>query len=164
MPNGWPVTLAVLWPNLLWLLLPPRDAPSSSPPEFPRWVGVLETVGRLGVFVVPCFSRVEFAGSHDWGGVGVMGLALAIYYGGWTRYFLMGRRYELLYRSLLKFPIPLAVSPVVYFIAAAAVLNSAALAAMSVLFGDPHIYLSYRESRRVRAAVHSQKEALSDAV
>lgn len=116
------------------------------------------------MLVVPCFLRVEIAGPWDWGGVGVMGLALAIYYGAWARYFLKGRRYELLYQPLFALPIPLAVSPVVFFIAASAVLNSMALAVLAALFGGPHIYLSYRESRRVRAAVHSRKEALSDAV
>lgn len=158
MPNGWLVSLAILGPNLLWLFLPPRDAPGPFPRKSPRWVGALEAIGRLGVLAVPCFLRavpcflrMEIAGPREWVGVGVMGLALVVYYGGWSRYFLMGRRYELLYRSLFKLPIPLAVSPVVFFIAASVVLDSAALAVMALVFGGPHIYLSYRESGYYKA-------------
>lgn len=88
-------------------------------------------------------------------------MALAICYGAWARYFLRGRRHELLYQSLFKLPIPLAVSPVVFFIAASAVLNSAALAVMAMLSGGPHIYLSYRESRCSKAP-HGYTKALGD--
>ncbi len=152
MPGGWMITLAALWPNLLWALLPPRGMPDSgggAEARSPRLLETMEQIGRMGVFIVPLFYRVEISGPLERICAGVMALALTIYYVGWARYFLRGRSHPSLYQALIKIPVPLAVSPVVYFAAASVVLHSAVLAAMAGLFGASHIYLSYQEARRI---------------
>ena len=129
-----------------------------------RPLGLLEGIGRLGVFVVPLFYRVGIAGPWKWGCVGAMALSLALYYAGWARYFASGRRRAVLYRPLLGIPIPLAVSPVVYFAAASTLLDSIPLA-VAALFGGPHIYLSHLEAgRTVRAIPIPESEVREDGV
>jgi len=154
MPNGWIVTLAALWPNLLWMLFPPRETSGSGRRASAWLTGLLEgleRIGRIGLFVVPLFYRIEISGPLEKICAGGMVLALTVYYAGWARYYLRGRDRSLLYKALLKIPIPLAVSPVVYFGAASVVLHSAVLAVVVALFGLSHIPLSHRESRRLRA-------------
>ena len=94
---GWLVPVAVLLPNVLWVVLPaaappPRAAPSR--PPWTNWVAPVEWVGRAAVFILPALYRFE-AGSNDiarWS----MGAALAFYYLGWLRYFVGGRKAQLL--------------------------------------------------------------------
>ena len=76
-------------------------------------------------------------------------LALAIYYAGWARYFRQGRDYALLYMPMLNIPVPLAISPVIYFGAASLLLHSFILAIVAILLGVSHIYLSLQKARRL---------------
>ncbi len=152
MPGGWMISLAALWPNLLWMLFPARGMPhfdGRADARLPRVLETTERIGRTGVFIVPLFHQVGVSSPLERICVGIMMLALILYYVGWARYFLRGRNYLLLYKALFKMPVPLATSPVAYFGAASVVLHSAALATVAVLFGSSHIYLSYQESKRL---------------
>jgi hypothetical protein len=108
---------------------------------------VLEWVGRIAALVIPFFHRIEVQGSWSVVALAVMALALLIYYVGWARYFLRERRYGLLFEPLLGIPIPLAVSPIVYLLAASALLASWYLALATVLLGVGHLSISYWEFR-----------------
>ncbi len=155
MPNGWIITVAVLVPNLLWMLWPPTHVPASGEESSrrARAVTVVEWIGRIGVFVIPLLYPIEVSGLLEQVSAGILVGALGWYYAGWVRYFFGGREYRLLYAPLLRVPLPLAVSPVVYFAAGSIILHSVALAVATVVFGVAHLYVSYHEARRTPAPV-----------
>ncbi len=156
---GWLVSLLILAPNLLWLRFPPVSMPPANT-NAKSWsakaLEAIETIGRVGVFVMPFFYCLGLSGVVEKFSAGLMLAALAVYYGGWLRYFRGGRAYALLYRPLFGIPVPLAISPTIYFAAAAIALHSSLLAVATVLFGIAHISLSWQEAKRVEAW-HSKK-------
>jgi len=152
MPNGWIIALAAMFPNVFWMVFPPRETPP--PDEEPstgptKLLKILEQIGRMGVFVVPFFYRINISGTGERICAGIMLLALAVYYAGWARYFLRGREYALLYKAMLNIPVPLAISPVVYFGAASLLLHSPILAIVAILLGVSHIPLGYQQAKRL---------------
>ena len=145
MKSGVLITVLILLPNLLWMLFPPKDAPKVEQEHVNgRALVILEWVGRIGVFVIPAFYAIEVHSTVQIISLGIMALALLVYYTGWARYFLRGRSYALLFRPLLALPVPLAISPVLYFAAAAVLLSSWPLALATILLGATHIPISYR--------------------
>jgi hypothetical protein len=142
---GWTVPAAVLVPNALWAALPGAATPAppaAAPASWVRWVVPVEWVGRVAVFVLPAFYRFSLGTVGGRLALGVMLLALAFYYTGWARCFTRGRNPVLLYKPLFGVPLPLAVSPVVYFLAASVALRSMPLAVGAVVFGSAHIAIS----------------------
>lgn len=79
----------------------------------------------------------------------VMSLALPLYQDGWVRFFAPGRGYALLFERLLGVPIPLAISPTLYFLAVSFVLGSWCLALATVILGVGHLWVGLRQSRKV---------------
>jgi hypothetical protein len=82
-----------------------------------------------------------------------MGVSLGFYYAGWVRFFVQGRDYSLLYRPMLGLPVPLAISPVSYFLFASLVLGSVYQAIAAVVLGVGHISISIHESHRISAGL-----------
>ena len=78
-----------------------------------------------------------------------MAVALALYYGGWLRFFAGGRAYALYFASMLGLPIPMAIAPIVYFLAAGALLRSPLLAAAAFVLAVGHIPITAGEKRRL---------------
>jgi len=153
MSLGWLVSVLVLLPNLLWMLFPPRGAPpaeSTPKTRLARLMEGLEWAGRLGCFIIPFFCRVEMQSDWQWGALVTMGLALSLYYAGWTRYFMRGRSYRLLFEPLLAVPLPLATGPVIYFLAAAMLLGSWPLGMAAVALSAGHLYVTYHSFQDVR--------------
>ncbi len=101
------------------------------------------------MFVVPFFYRINISGPAERICAGITLLALAVYYAGWVRYFIQGREYALLFKAMLNIPVPLAISPVIYFGAASLLLHSPILAIVVILLGVSHVYLSYQEAKRL---------------
>jgi len=157
MNSSWLIPVLILIPNLLWVLFPPRD-PLSDGQDQPdgRLLMILEWVGRIGVFVIPVFYVIDVESTVQVVSVGIMVLALLVYYAGWARYFLRGRAYALLFNSLLGLPIPLAISPVLYFAAASVLLGSWPLALATALLGVAHIPISYRDYRRISTPAENE--------
>jgi len=150
MKSGLIITILILWPNLLWIFFPPKDAPGKAPEQVNgRAFIILEWIGRLGVFIIPVFYTIDVESAVQVISLGIMAVALLVYYTGWARYFLRGRTYALLFRPLLALPVPLAISPVLYFAAASALLASWPLALATVLLGATHIPISYRNYRLI---------------
>jgi hypothetical protein len=148
---GWPITVLILLPNLLMLLLPPvapavqTDAPSGS--KY-RLMQVLERAGQAGVFSLPFFYRFSTGAPVSNAALAMMTCALLFYYAAWGRYALRGHRFELLYEPMLKVPLPMAVSPVVYFLAASVLVRSWPLALAALVLTVGHLYISHTERRR----------------
>lgn len=78
-----------------------------------------------------------------------MALALLLYYAVWTRYFARGRTCALLFELFLGVPLPLAISPIVYFFAASVLFGSWYLALATVILTVGHLWISLQESREV---------------
>lgn len=150
MPNGWMISAAVLLPNVIFMLFPPRSLPEE--PGIKSLMGIVlgiaERVGQIGSFAIPFFYSLSVRGKgvHQ-AALCLMLILLAIYYIGWIRYF-SRRDFQLLFRPLFRIPLPLAISPVLYFIIASFAVNSAYLLAVALVFGAGHLYVSHQLHKR----------------
>lgn len=151
LPGG-SVSILILLPNLLWVALPPRgqsDGGSGRVGGLRRLMEVFEWAGRIAVLVIPFFYRVEVQSARQVVALVVMAQALLLYYVGWARYFARDRSYALLFQPLLGVPLPLAISPSVYFLAASVLFGSWHLALATVILGIGHLWMSSQASRDV---------------
>ena len=140
------IPIPIVLPNLIWVMAPkpPAKPERPDPATASRVLSMIEAGGRGAVLVVPLFLKAEVATRMDEVFLAVGGLALTIYYAGWMRYFAGGRSPALLFRKLAFLPVPLAVAPVVYFLAFSLLTRSMVLGAVSALFGCAHVYLSLK--------------------
>jgi hypothetical protein len=141
------VTLAVLAPNLLYLIYPPRQvrAARTDVPAVSRWIEILERAGQAACFVLPFFYQIDLQRPLAIPLVGVLIIMLIIYYTGWARYLAQGRDTFLLFKPLWAIPLPMALAPVICFFAAAAQFSSAWLAVAAVWLAVGHLTVSYHE-------------------
>ncbi|MET3860535.1 hypothetical protein ABIE38_001457 [Dietzia sp. 2505] len=146
-PEGLILSLAVLAPSLLLARFPPREPlPRSSVPGPVRWI---ERAGQALCLVVPA---VGASGTVVWWwGVPAIS-ALIAYYALWARYLATGRRAVSLY-WWRRVPAPMAILPVVVFLAAAGWLSSPWIAAAAVVLAVGHLPVSLSAARAVREAV-----------
>ena len=144
------ITAAVLIPNVLYLRFPPSDAANYGEPRDSLPFKIIERAGQASSFIMPLFFPLSFGRALQIGAWAVMGLALALYYAGWIRYFSRGRHYALLFSPMIGIPVPMAVGPVAYFLLSAMVLGSNWQAVAAVVLAIGHITITFRESVRVR--------------
>lgn len=151
MPLGGIVTLAILLPNILYLLMPPREKPQQVKNSgLLEKLEIVERIGQAGSFLIPFLYPLPALRETSVDALAVMVLALLFYYSGWVRYASKGHRYLLLYAPFLGVPLPMAISPVVYFGAAAVFFSSWPLAAAAALLAAGHIPISNAEWNRCR--------------
>ena len=158
MPLGGLVTLLVLLPNLLMLFLPPNGLPTAAVGKKSSLTSAMEIVERAGqvtAFVIPFFYPLKVHGSFEIASLAGMILALSFYYINWARYALQGRAFRLLFQPCLGIPLPLAISPVVYFLLASLLFHSWYLLAAAVVLGIGHIYVSSLEWQRAMAPLET---------
>lgn len=137
--------MLVLLPNLAAVFFPPRKQLEKSgkpDPKQLRLFTVLERIGQAACFVLPFFYRLAFSSVKRGIALAVMALVLAVYYAGWVRYLVLGLDEALFYRPLLGIPLPMAVMPVLYFLAAALLLGSFWLLLAAILLGVGHIQVT----------------------
>ncbi len=158
MPLGGVITLAVLLPNLLVLALRPVGIPPEPARKNRRMkvMEIVERLGQVGCFAIPFFYRLPVLRNASVDALAVMTLALGFYYAGWARYAIKGHRFVLLYAPLLGAPLPMAISPVVYFAAASVFLESWPLAAATGLLAIGHLYVSQSEWLRCKDTMYLQ--------
>jgi hypothetical protein len=131
---GLAVALAVLLPSLLLVWFPPTEPwPDVA---VPRILTALERVGQALCVVVPA---VVLPGTLVWPWLIVAIAALAGYDALWGRYLDRGRSLRLLYGPFWRVPVPMAILPVVTFLAAAAWLSNPWLAVAAVVLAIGHI-------------------------
>ncbi|MFS0854405.1 hypothetical protein [Microbacterium sp. 179-I 3D4 NHS] len=82
---------------------------------------------------------VTATGSVSWWWLPAVVLAVAAYYGLWGRYLVGARRFADLYRPLGKLPVPMALLPVVAFLATGAWLSNPWIAGAGVILAAGHI-------------------------
>jgi hypothetical protein len=146
------VSILILLPNVLWMLFPPRErAQSDVRPSgrLYRVMEVLEWAGRVATLLIPFFYGIEVQSTGQVAAAVVMVLALLLYYACWARYFTRGRRYALLFEPFIGLPLPMAVSPIVYFFAASVLFGSWYLALVTVILAAGHLWISLEDSREV---------------
>lgn len=158
MPLGGIITLAVLLPNLLMFLLPPVGVPPRAEKKdgLMKIMEVIERIGQAGSFLIPFFYPLPALREASVDALVVMALALLFYYVCWARYALKGHRFVLLYAPMFGVPLPMAVSPVVYFAAAAIFLRSMPLVIAVGLLATGHLYVSYSEWKRCQDTMFLQ--------
>lgn len=152
MPLGGLITIAILLPNLLYLFMQPTAVP---PPLdrnnlLSKIMERIERIGQFGSFLIPFFYQLPPLRNASVDALLVMAFALMFYYSGWLRYALKGHRFALLFAPFLGVPLPMAVSPVVYFAAAAVLLHSWPLAFAVLLLAAGHLFISQGEWQRCR--------------
>ncbi|MDT3429147.1 hypothetical protein J2Z22_004747 [Paenibacillus forsythiae] len=135
------IPFLILLPNLMFIGLQPRNKPNEEDKGNPIF-SVAEAVGRVGVFLIPLFSSIHI--DHFYEVISLIGMivSLSLYYLGWIRYVRGDREYSLLFAPMFGIPVPLAISPVLYFLFAAVVLHSPYLFACGVIFAIGHILSS----------------------
>lgn len=138
--SGWPVPVLIMLPNLIWMLAPKSGSADSS--RVPQSLTVFENVGRWAVLILPFFYTLDWGRRFSLPVMGVMALALVLYYIAWGRYFLGGRQVALLGKPLLGIPQPMAVTPVIFLLLSAYLLESWPMLIASVLFGAAHIWVT----------------------
>lgn len=139
----------VFIPNLLAYFFPPANEPQEFPEE-PVLLKIIEWLGRIGLIIIPLFfpfSAKSVAGELA---LIVILIFLLIYYAGWFRFFYSGRVYEYLYLPLIDIPIPLALSPVVYFLYMSFLLDSTLMLISTIVFAAGHIPLSIISYRAIK--------------
>ena len=146
------LSLAILAPNVLLLAWPPHN-----PPRVPAKTGwllsALEKGGQAACLVAPVLTGRD-TGAAGWIDAWLVAVIVFVgaYYGLWARYVLRGRDFTLLYSPLAVLPVPMAVFPVVAFLAGAGWLHSWWLAGAAALLAAGHIPSALIIARQQRAA------------
>ncbi len=158
MPLGGIISLVVLLPNLLLFALPPEGVPPRAEKKdglLKIMVGI-ERLGQIGCFVIPFFYQLPALREASVDSLVMMALALVFYYIGWARYALKGHRFVLLFAPMFGIPLPMAVSPLLYFAAAAIFLRSMPLVIAAGILTMGHLYVSYSEWKRCQNTMFLQ--------
>lgn len=143
-------------PNLAWLVSRPADAGDARP--VPRVVTPAEHIGRAMVLVLPFFYGLDLRGRYAIPAASAMGLALAIYYAAWIRYFAAGRPATLFAAPLFHVPLPLAAMPTLFFLLSSYLMGSWPMAGASILFGIAHLWISAASVRAFPQTRNSTNE------
>lgn len=136
------IPIAVLLPNLFFFGIPPRNLPTNMVDKESPMFKIAEGIGRLGVFVLPIFSSIHHDKQYEVLSLIGMLFFLLLYYVGWIRYFRRDREYKLLFSPMIGIPVPLAISPILYFLSASIVLHSSLLFISSLILAIGHIPIS----------------------
>jgi hypothetical protein len=134
------IPVLVMLPNIAWMLLPKSTV--DQPKPVPLILTIVENVGRFAVLILPFFYSLELNRDYSIPVIIAAGLALALYYAAWMRYFTHGRTPELFRAPLLGIPLPLALAPVTFLLFSSYLLNSWPMLIAALIFGFGHIWVS----------------------
>ncbi len=143
------IPLLILLPNLIFFMTKIENMPDKRGEKENRFLSVAEGIGRIGVFVLPVFSAIHLEKTADFTALTGMVIALLFYYAGWVRYFRNNREYSLLFSPLTGIPVPMAVSPIIYFIFAAIVMRSPYLFIAAAILAVGHIPGSLKQYKNL---------------
>lgn len=133
------IPIAVLLPSLFILGRPPRNMPTKIENKEIPIFKIAEGMGRLGVFLLPIFSSIHHDKQVEVLSLIGMFIFLLLYYVGWVRYFKGDREYRLLFSPMIGIPVPLAITPILYFLCSSIVLHSYLLFISSLILAIGHI-------------------------
>ncbi len=138
--SGALIPLLIMLPNLVWMLAPKVKADKQT--AEPLLLTIVENVGRLATLILPFFFALDVHKKFSIPVLIAMGLALAVYYGCWLRYFAGGRTAALLGAPFLGIPLPMAVSPITFLVLSSYLMGSWWMFGAALLFGVAHIWIS----------------------
>lgn len=127
-------------PNVVWMLVPKSD--HGERVSVPLFLTIVENAGRVAGLVLPFFFSLDVNRGFSRPALIGMGLALAIYYVSWIRYFVGGRSAELFGEPLLGIPVPMAVAPTVFLVLSSYLMSSWLMFGTSIVFGIAHVWVS----------------------
>jgi hypothetical protein len=140
----------ILLPNLIYFWVAPSGTLEDWNKEHPPFLTIMEWVGRAGVILTPIFTPLQIESVGEDMAAIVMIVFLIIYYIAWFRYFAFNMKYEYLFKTLTGIPLPLAISPVFYFLFASYPLHSIALLVSTIIFAISHIWITIRSYRQFK--------------
>jgi hypothetical protein len=143
------IPFMVLIPNLMFISLQPRNMPKAAEDKENWMLTAAERMGQIGVFIIPVLSPIHTERVYEVMSLMGMLIFILIYYFGWLRYIRGGREYSLLFAPMMGIPVPLAISPVVYFLLASVVLHSSLLLICTIIFAVGHIAISIDTYKRI---------------
>lgn len=143
------IPLLILLPNALFLLFPPIGGTEEAGKGKISYQ-IAEGVGRIGVILTPLFYPMYFDQPANIAGMIGMLLFLGIYLFCWMRYIIRKSDYTALFAPLLKLPVPMAWSPIMYFVCASVMLHSLPLFCSALVLAIGHIPASLTEAKRLR--------------
>jgi hypothetical protein len=146
----------ILLPNLIYFWVSPSGSKNEWEKEHPLLLTVLEWIGRAGVIITPIFNPLNIESVGEDMAILVVIVFLIIYYLGWIRYFAREMDSKYLYSPLMGIPLPLAISPVFFFLFISYPLHSVALFISTILFGVSHIWIALRQYRQYIEEVQEQ--------
>lgn len=129
------IPILMLFPNFLCFLFPPINTPQFKEKNEPLILLILEIIGRIGVTVIPVFYPIILNNNTSYFYLTCLLLLLFFYYACWLRFFRFARNYAALFLPMGHIPIPMAFSPVLFFVVSAA--NSTHFLCLSRLYYWP---------------------------
>ncbi|MBN2084807.1 MAG: hypothetical protein JW748_06240 [Anaerolineales bacterium] len=134
------IPFLLMIPNAAWMILPKGDP--ATPVAEPLFLTMAERICLFAVLVIPFFRPLDLNKKFSTPVLIAIGLALAVYYFCWMRYFLGGRLSGLLGAPFLGLPLPMAVAPVILLVLSSYLMGSWWMFGASVFFGIAHIWVS----------------------
>jgi hypothetical protein len=136
--SGAAIPALLMPPNLAWMLFYSLDAGTTS--AVPVALSLAESASRMVVLALPFFHTLNLKRTGAKAVLTGMGIALAIYYAAWARFFMGGGTNALLSESLLAIPSPLALAPVVFLLLSSYLMNSWWMLGAALCFGLLHVW------------------------
>ena len=140
----------ILLPNLIFFWVTPGGIKEQWEDEHPTFLTIAEWAGRIGIILSPLFTPLQIESVGEDMAALVMAMFLIIYYLGWIRYFAYQMEYNYLVAPFLGIPMPLAISPVFYFLFASYPLHSIPLLISTIIFGISHLWISRNNYNKVK--------------
>jgi hypothetical protein len=144
------ITILVLSPNVFFGLKKPVNKPSDLPKE-PLALTIIENIGRYGVFIIPLFYAIDISGAIEIIAAAAMASMLILFYACWIRYFRSSSDFKWMFLPFMKIPLPLATSPVIYFMLSSIILHSFPMLIFSLLLAIGHIPISWQQYKHIES-------------
>jgi hypothetical protein len=138
--SGALIPVLLMLPNIVWMLLPKMDMGKHV--AEPLFLTIVENIGRFAALILPFFFSLDLHKKFSVPILIGMGLALAVYYVSWMRYFVGERSADLLSAPLLGLPLPMAVAPIVFLVLSSYLMGSWLTLGASIVFGIAHVWVS----------------------
>lgn len=140
--TGLIIIIVTLFPNLLFIKYPPKNAPLNLSDASPV-LTVIENIGRYAFFIILIFSKSNYQNAKINLWLIFIIITILCYYCLWIKYVIKGKYFYLLFEPLWFIPIPMAVFPILTFGFTALWGKSIYLGFAVLIFGIGHLINSW---------------------
>lgn len=144
------IPFIIILPNVVFSILNFNNLATSKNETKLNFLTMIERIGQISVFTIPVIYPLRIKDIVDVVALYGMIFMVIFYYVGWIRYFFHQREYKFLFLPLFRIPVPMAISPVFYFLFASLILHSLILFIATLIFGISHIIISLQEYNIIR--------------